>query len=98
FTKTVTDADAVAQLPASCADQFGVPEGQCPMTLSWTGTIKITVPCGVVDFSEGDAAAVGTLINPGDIVSTGAKSRVEITLPDGAVYRLGPNSKLQCNG
>jgi len=98
FTKAVSSSDALAQLPGSCADQFGEPEGQCPMSLTWSGTIKITVPCGVVDFSEGDAPAVGTLINPGDIVSTGAKSRVEITLPDGAVYRLGPNSKLQCNG
>jgi FecR protein len=68
------------------------------MSLSWTGTIKVSIPCGVVTFSEGDAPAVGTLINPGDIVSTGVKSRVEITIPDGGIYRLGPQSKLQCNG
>lgn len=98
FTQAVSSGDAVAQLPGSCADQFGLPEGQCPMSLSWSATIKISVPCGVVTFSEGDAPAVGTLINPGDIVSTGAKSRVEITIPDGGIYRLGPESKLQCNG
>ena len=98
FTKAVSSADAVAPLPTSCADQFGVPEGQCPMSLSWSGTIKITEPCGVVDFSDGDAPAVGTVINPGDIVVTGDKSRVEIMLPDGGFYRVGPNSKIQCIG
>jgi hypothetical protein len=98
FTKAVSSADAVAQLPGSCADQFGEPDGACPMSLSWSGTIKITEPCGVVDFSEGDAPAVGTLINPGDTVSTGDKSRVEIMLPDGGFYRVGPNSKFQCIG
>jgi hypothetical protein len=98
FTKAVSSSDAVAQLPNSCADQFGVPEGQCPMSLSWSGTIKITVPCGIVDFSEGDAPPVGTVINVGDTITTGPKSRVEITLPDQGIYRLGPNSKLQCDG
>ena len=98
FTKAVSNADAVAQLPSSCADQFGEPEGQCPMSLSWSGTIKITVPCGVVTFSEGDAPAVGTVIQRGETVSTGAKSRVEITLPDGGVYRVGPSGKMQCDG
>lgn len=68
------------------------------MSLSWSGTIKITVPCGVVTFSEGDAPAVGTVIKQGDTVSTGANSRVEITLPDGGFYRLGPSSKMQCSG
>ncbi len=98
FTQAVSNADAVAQLPSSCADQFGEPEGQCPMSLSWSGTIKITVPCGVVTFSEGDAPAVGTVIKQGDTVSTGAKGRVEITLPDGGFYRVGPSSKMQCDG
>jgi hypothetical protein len=98
FTKAVSNADAVAQLPSSCADQFGEPDGQCPMSLSWSGTIKITVPCGVVSFSAGDAPPVGTVIQLGDTVSTGANSRVEITLPDGGFYRLGPSSKMQCNG
>jgi hypothetical protein len=98
FTQAVSNADAVAQLPSSCADQFGEPEGQCPMSLSWSGTIKITVPCGVVSFSQGDAPAVGTVIKRGDTVSTGVNSRVEITLPDGGFYRVGPSSKFQCNG
>jgi hypothetical protein len=98
FTKAVSNADAVAQLPGSCADQFGEPDGQCPMSLSWSGTIKITVPCGVVSFSEGDAPAVGTLVNPGDTVSTGVNSRVEVTLPDGGFYRVGPSSKMRCDG
>jgi hypothetical protein len=98
FTKAVSNADAVAQLPNSCADQFGEPEGQCPMSLSWSGTIKITVPCGVVTFSAGEAPAVGTVIQRGETVSTGAKSRVEITLPDGGLYRVGPSSKMQCDG
>lgn len=97
FTQAVSNADALAQLPSSCADQFGEPEGQCPMSLSWSGTIKITVPCGVVTFSEGDAPALGTVIKRGDTVSTGAKSRVEITLPDSGVYRLGPSAKMQCD-
>ena len=99
FTQAVSSAsDAVAQLPGSCADEFGVPEGQCPMSLSWSGTIKISAPCGVVSFSEGDAPAVGTLVNPGDTVSTGANSRVEITTPDGGIYRLGSSSVMQCTG
>jgi hypothetical protein len=98
FTQAVSSADAVAQLPSSCADQFGEPDGQCPMSLSWSGTINITVPCGVVTFSEGDAPAVGTVIKQGETVSTGANSRVEITLPDGGFYRLGPSSKMQCSG
>ncbi len=98
FTKQVSDADAPAQLPTSCADQFGLPEGQCPMSLHWTGTITISVPCGVVSFSEGDAPPVGTIINNGQTVSTGVRSRVEITLADGSVYRLGPMSKAACDG
>ena len=99
FTQAVSNsADGVAQLPSSCADQFGLPEGQCPMSLSWSGTIKISVPCGVITFSHGDAPPVGTLVNQGDTVSTGAKSQVEVTLPDGGVYRLGSNSKVQCDG
>jgi hypothetical protein len=40
---------------------------------------------------------VGTLFNPGDIIATGPKSRVEITAPDGAIMRVGQNSKLQCD-
>ncbi len=99
FTQAVSNsADGVAQLPGSCADEFGVPEGQCPMSLNWSGTIKISVPCGVITFSHGDAPAVGTLVNKGDTVSTGPKSQVEVTMPDGGVYRLGSNSKVQCNG
>jgi hypothetical protein len=98
FTHSVSSADAPQQLPSSCADQFGLPEGQCPMSLSWSGTIKITAPCGVVSFSEGDAPPVGAIINPGQTVSTGAKSRVEVTLVDGSIYRIGPSSKVQCNG
>ena len=96
FTKAVSSTDAVAQLPSSCADQFGLPEGQCPMSLSWSGTIKISVPCGVITFSDGDAPPLGTLVNPGDVVSTGAKSRVEMTQPDGGIVRLGPSAKMQC--
>ncbi len=98
FTKAVSNADAPQELPSSCADQFGLPEGQCPMSLNWTGTIKISLPCGVVSSSEGDAPPVGTIVNPGDTVSTGANSRVEITLPDGSVYQLAPNSSMQCDG
>ncbi len=96
FTQNVSDGDAPQQLPGSCADQFGLPEGQCPMSLHWSGTIKISVPCGIVSSSEGDAPAVGTLINPGQTIATGTGSRLEITLPDGAIYRLGPNSKMTC--
>ena len=68
------------------------------MSLSWSGTIKITVPCGVVTFSEGDGPAVGTVIQRGETVTTGDKAHVEITLPDGGVYRVGPNSKMECDG
>jgi hypothetical protein len=99
YTVNVKGSDAPQQLPGSCADQFGLPEGQCPMSLTWSGTIKITTPCGVISLSEGDAAPpVGTIINPGQTVSTGPKSRVEITLPDGGVYQLGPNSSMRCSG
>lgn len=98
FTKDVSGADAPAQLPASCSDQFGLPDGQCPMSLQWSGTITISVPCGVVSFSQGDAPAVGAIINTGQTVSTGANSRVEITLVDGSLYRIGPNSKVECDG
>lgn len=98
FTKAVSNADAPAQLPASCSDQFGEPPGDCQMSLHWSGTITITTPCGEVDFSEGDAPAVGTIINKGQTISTGAKSRVEIVTADGSVYRLGPNSKMVCGG
>ena len=58
FTRDVSDADAPAQLPASCADQFGESDGQCQMSLHWSGTIQILVPCGQVTSSEGDALPV----------------------------------------
>jgi hypothetical protein len=98
-TKAVSDADAPAQLPASCSAQFGEPSpGDCQMSLHWNGTITITTPCGEVSFSEGDAPAVGTIINKGQTISTGAKSRVELITADGSFYRLGPNSKMVCGG
>jgi hypothetical protein len=37
-----SSVDVAAQLPPSCADQFGVPQGSCQMTLSWTGTVRIS--------------------------------------------------------
>jgi hypothetical protein len=98
FMKSVSDADAPTQLPASCASQFGWPDpGQCQMTLNWTGTIRIDVLCGQVTFSEGTASPVGTVIARGQTITTGPKSRVELTLGDGSVMRLGPSSMFVCN-
>jgi hypothetical protein len=43
YEKSVSSGhDAVAQVPASCADQFGVPEGTCQMSLTWSGTVRIS--------------------------------------------------------
>jgi hypothetical protein len=98
FTKSVTGSDAPTQLPASCAAQFGWPDpGQCQMTLNWTGTIRIDVLCGQVTFSEGTAPPVGTVVARGQTITTGPKSRVELTLGDGSVMRLGPSSTFVCN-
>jgi hypothetical protein len=98
FTKSVSDSDAPTQLPASCASQFGWPDpGQCQMTLNWTGTIRIDVLCGQVTFSEGTAPPVGTVVARGQTITTGPKSRLELTLGDGSVMRLGPSSTFVCN-
>jgi hypothetical protein len=98
FTKDVSSADAPAQLPSSCSSQFGEPEGQCQMSLHWSGVIQISVLCGQVSFSEGDTLPVGAIVTWGQTVSTGPKSRLEITLSDGSLYRLGPSSVVQCDG
>jgi hypothetical protein len=40
YTKEVTSADAVAQVPSSCSDEF--PGGTCSMSLTWSGEVDIT--------------------------------------------------------
>jgi hypothetical protein len=98
FTKNVSSADAPAQLPSSCASEFGWSDpGQCNMSLSWTGTITVLVPCAQVTSSEGAAPAVGTVISQGQRVSTGAGGRAVLTLVDGSEVRIGPNSSTTCD-
>jgi hypothetical protein len=96
FTKSVSESDAAVQLPDSCASEFGWSDpGQCVMSTSWTGTIKLQIPCGQISFSEGSAPPVGTLVNKGQTVSAGPGSRAEITFADGSVIRIGPKSSLE---
>jgi FecR protein len=93
-TVPVTNADAPAQLPASCADQFG--DDACNMSLSWSGTITVTPACGTVTFSDGGALPVGSVIQAGQPISTGKGQRLEITFIDGSLARFGPESQGVC--
>jgi hypothetical protein len=62
-------------------------------------------PAGSVTFLSGEATrqadgrseklALGRLVHQGDLVETGARTRLELTLPDRSVIRLGPGSKLR---
>jgi hypothetical protein len=97
FTKSVTQADAPAQLPTSCSDQFGSDPSQCQMSLQWSGKITITVPCAQVTFSEGDAPPVGSIIAQGQSVRTGPGARLELRFADGSISRLGHNAALTCD-
>ncbi|MGZ4256215.1 MAG: FecR family protein [Gaiellaceae bacterium] len=94
FTKQVTNADAPAQLPSSCDDQFGVP---CSMSLHWSGQVQVIPACGTVTFSEGGALPVGTIVSIGQTITTGKGQRLEITLPDSSIVRFGPESSALCN-
>lgn len=93
-TLPVSNADAPAQVPPSCADQFG--DDSCNMSLNWSGTVTVTPACGTVTFSDGGALPVGTVVQPGQTISTGKGQRLEITLVDNSVVRFGPESQGVC--
>jgi FecR protein len=99
FTLNVSQNDAVTPLPQTCSDIFGEDSpSDCTMSVHWSGTLQLQITCGTITFSEGDAPAVGTSITDGQVVSTGADGRAEITFPDGAIMRIGRGSKVQCTG
>lgn len=73
---------------------------------SWAAPAGAAAPSsGSVTFLGGQATrqsggkaeklALGSLVYPDDLVETGARSRLEIKLPDKSVIRLGPQSKLR---
>jgi hypothetical protein len=93
-TLPVSDANAPAHLPASCADQFG--DDACTMSLSWSGNVTITPACATVSLSAGGAAPVGTAVAIGQTIRTGKGQRLELTLGDGSLVRLGPESAVVC--
>jgi hypothetical protein len=93
-TLPVTNANAPAQVPPSCADQFG--DDACNMSLSWSGTVTVTPACATVSFSDGGALPVGSTVAIGQTVSTGKGQRLELTTADGAVVRIGPESQVVC--
>jgi hypothetical protein len=95
-TIPVSSANAPAQLPPSCADQFG--DDACTMSLSWSGAVTVTPPCGTVSFSSGGALPVGSVVAVGQTISTGKGQRLEVTLTDGSVVRFGPESSGVCEG
>jgi FecR-like protein len=80
--------------------------GTAPGGFSDSTTIKVisTTPCGkkeqagTVTFSEGEAPPVGQPVCEGDMIKTGANGRAEVTLKDGSIVRIGPNSEAQVNG
>jgi hypothetical protein len=46
YSKSVSEADAPVPLPASCASEYGWSDpNECTMSLSWSGTIGITLDC-----------------------------------------------------
>jgi len=93
-TLPVTNANAPAQVPSSCADQFG--DDSCNMSLVWSGSVTVTPACGTVTFSDGGALPVGSVVQTGQTISTGKRQRLEITLVDGSVVRFGPESQGVC--
>jgi hypothetical protein len=93
-TLPVTNANAPAQVPPSCADQFG--DDSCTMSLSWSGTVTVSPACASVSFSDGGALPVGTAVAIGQTVSTGKGQRLELTTADGAIVRIGPESTVVC--
>jgi hypothetical protein len=95
-TIPVSNANAPAQLPPSCADQFG--DDACTMSLSWSGTVTVKPPCGTITFSNGGALPVSSVVAIGQTISTGKGQRLEITLTDGSVVRFGPESSGVCEG
>ncbi len=62
-------------------------------------------PSGSVTFLAGqafrtaggrtDALAVGSLVHENDVLETRGRTRVEVTLPDRSVIRIGPQSRVQ---
>ena len=68
---------------------------ECDRQFNWTGKLNIEVICGTVSYSEGDASPLTTDVHPGQVFKNGPTGRLEITLPDGSVLRLGPSSQTQ---
>lgn len=68
---------------------------ECDRQFNWTGKLNIEVICGTVSFSEGDSTPVTTDVHPGQTFKNGPTGRLEITLQDGSVLRVGPSSQTQ---
>lgn len=72
----------------------------------WTApALAAAPPSGSVTFLSGEASrrvggevealALGSLVHQGDLLETRARTRLEITLPDRSVVRLGPQTKVR---
>lgn len=99
YSASVSSATAPGQVVAACTGQgpAASTNTSCAASLTWSGTV--TIGCanneiGKVTLSEGPAAPpAGSVICQGQTVKTGPNSRVELTLKDGSIMRLGPNSE-----
>jgi hypothetical protein len=62
-------------------------------------TITATIVDGAVTVQRGDGTSQilrgGTSLREGDVIQTGADSRVEMSLSDGSTLRLGENAKFE---
>ncbi|MGH2873111.1 MAG: FecR domain-containing protein, partial [Solirubrobacteraceae bacterium] len=110
FTTPVSSGSAPTQMSGDCLGVGQATGGAvtCTQSLSWSGTLTVKLDCGPGDSPTGGAAAKvssqagpvqginpdGT-VTPGQTISTGPGGRVELTMPDGSLIRIGPNSKLQ---
>ena len=71
------------------------------MSTTWM-LVKRSKECDAnVSYLKGDVKINGvpatqgsTKIGEGDVIETGPKSRIQVTMPDGSAYRLGSKSKL----
>lgn len=94
----VSSTGAPGTVAASClgVGQHGTGNDSCSASLTWSGSISIAcqgTAIGTVTRTWGGGPALGSRVCEGNALRTGAGQRLEVTLDDGSVIRLGESSE-----
>ncbi len=95
FTLQRGDAPVVASGTFSGSDNAAGFTDATKITVTSTSPCGVVPQAGTVTISEGGppAPALGEVVCQGDTLQSAAHGRLEVTLSDGSILRLGPDSK-----